>query len=202
MGSMGRPAQISRDAVLRASLAIADSAGLDAVTMQAVARRLGVTPMALYRHVAGKTDLLDALVEGLLTEFPRLEGDLPPGERLRALGRGVREVARRHPSLFPLLLQRPAATPGSRRVRDAVRAALEETGLGAEQARRAERLLSTVVLGFAASEAAGRFRDHPRSVIDEDFACLERVIGQVLEDLRRPGYGPALPRRGRRGEHS
>ena len=38
-------------------------------------------------------------------------------------------------------------------------------------------------IDFAASEAAGRFRDHPPDVIDEDFACLERVIGQVLEDL-------------------
>jgi AcrR family transcriptional regulator len=180
---MGRPAQISRDAVLRASLAIADSGGLDAVTMQAVARRLGVTPMALYRHVTGKADLLDALVEGLLTEFPLPAEDLPPGERLRALGRGIREVARRHPSLFPLLLQRPATTSASRRVRDAVCAALEEAGLGPAQARQAERLLSTVILGFAASEAAGRFRDHPRRVIDQDFACLERVIGQVLEDL-------------------
>ena len=182
---MGRHAQISRDAVLRASMAIADADGLEAVTMQAVARRLGVTPMALYRHVASKADLLDALVEGLLTEFPLPAGDLPPRDRLRALGRGIREVARRHPNLFPLLLQRPATTPESRRVRDAVCAALEETGLGAAQARRAERLLSTVVLGFAASEAAGRFRGHPLDVIDQDFACLERVIGQVLADLGR-----------------
>jgi AcrR family transcriptional regulator len=190
---MGRPAQISRDEVLQASLAIADAEGLDAVTMQAVARRLGVTPMALYRHVASKADLLDALVEGLLTEFSLPAGDLPPAERLRAMGRSIREVARRHPSLFPLLLQRPAVTPESRRVRDSVCAALEEAGLGAAQARQAERLLSTVVLGFATSEAAGRFRNHPRSVIDQDFACLERVIGQVLEDLARRPADTALP---------
>lgn len=182
---MGRPALISRDAVLRASLAIADADGLDAVTMQAVGRRLGVTPMALYRHVSSKADLLDALVESLLTEFSLPAGDLPPAERLRALGRSIREVARRHPSLFPLLLQRPAITPESRRVRDSVCAALEEAGLGAAQARQAERLLSTIVFGFAASEAAGRFRNHPPSVIDQDFACLERVIGKVLEDLTR-----------------
>src|SRR5260370_25800535 len=103
MGSMGRPAQISRDAVLRASLAIADSAGLDAVTMQAVARRLGVTPMALYRHVAGKTHLLDALGEGLLTEFPRLEGDPPPRGPLPAPRPGARQGARRPPRPVPLL---------------------------------------------------------------------------------------------------
>src|SRR5262249_58475082 len=74
MLGMGRPAQISREDVLRASMAIADSGGLGAVTMQAVARRLGGTPMALYRHVANKADLLDPLVQGLLTEVPP-----PPG---------------------------------------------------------------------------------------------------------------------------
>jgi Bacterial regulatory proteins, tetR family len=56
---VGRTAQISRAAILSAGLAIADEHGLSAVTMQAVARRLRVTPMALYRHVANKDDLLD-----------------------------------------------------------------------------------------------------------------------------------------------
>lgn len=42
---------------------MADEKGIEALTMAAVAERLGVTPMALYRHVAYKTDLLDGLVE-------------------------------------------------------------------------------------------------------------------------------------------
>ena len=92
-------------------------------------------------------------------------------------------MARRHPAVFPLLLQRPANTPESRRVRDSVVAALEEAGLDPEAARRAERLVSTVILGFAASEAGGRVRGHSRKVLDDDFACLEQVIGHVLQDV-------------------
>jgi len=49
--------------VLDAALALADESGLGAVTMHAVATRLGVTPMALYRHVGDKAALLDGLVE-------------------------------------------------------------------------------------------------------------------------------------------
>ena len=177
---MGRRAQISRDAVVQAAMAVADAEGLEALTMQAVAARLGVTPMALYRHVQDKADLLDQLVEALLTEFPLPPTDLPWDERLRALGRSIRAVARRHPAVFPLLLQRPATTPESRRVRDAVCAGLEEAGFEPEAAKRAERLISTAILGFAASEAAGRFRGHSRKVIDEDFACLEQAIGRAL----------------------
>ena len=52
---------------------------------------------------------------------------------------------------------------------------------------RAERLISTAVLGFAASEASGRFRQHDQSVIDADFAELLRWFRLVLGPARPPG---------------
>jgi AcrR family transcriptional regulator len=172
---VGRAAQISREAVLAAALRLADEHGLEAVTMHAVAERLRVTPMALYRHVDDKNALLDGLVELLLTEQ-----SLPRGgrwdERLVALADAIRDTARRHPAVFPLLLTRPAVTPAARVVRDAVQSALREGGLPETEVARAERLVSTAVLGFAASEAAGRFREHDQSVIDADFAELIRWL--------------------------
>ena len=83
---MGRPPQISRPAIVEASLAIADERGLAGLTMHAVAQRLGVTPMALYRHVDDKADLLDSVVEALLTELPLPRAELPWEQRLRWLG--------------------------------------------------------------------------------------------------------------------
>jgi AcrR family transcriptional regulator len=177
---MGRIAQISRPAVLAAALRLADEQGLAAVTMHAVARVLGVTPMALYRHVADKDALLDGLVELLLTEYPRPPAELPWDERLITLADGIRTTARRHPAVFPLLLTRPAVTPAARAARDTVQAALREGGLPEGEVARAERLISTAVLGFAASEAAGRFRQHDQSVIDEDFAELLRWLRRSL----------------------
>jgi AcrR family transcriptional regulator len=148
--------------------------------MHAVARSLGVTPMALYRHVADKDALLDGLVELLLTEYPRPAAEGRWDERLVALADGIRATARRHPAVFPLLLTRPAVTPAARAARDAVQAALREGGLSGPEAARAERLISTAVLGFAASEAAGRFRHHDQSVLDEDFAELLRWLRRAL----------------------
>ena len=177
---MGRAAQISRAAVLDAALRLADEQGLAAVTMHAVARSLRVTPMALYRHVADKDALLDGLVELLLTEYPQPAAEGRWDERLVALADGIRATARRHPAVFPLLLTRSALTPAARAARDAVQAALREGGLSHLEAARAERLISTAVLGFAASEAAGRFRHHDQSVIDGDFAELMRWLRRVL----------------------
>jgi AcrR family transcriptional regulator len=172
---VGRAPRISREAVLAAALTLADERGLEAVTMHAVAKVLHVTPMALYRHVDDKDALLDGLVELLLTEYP-----LPSAgkwdERLVALAAGIRATARRHPAVFPLLLTRPAVTPTARQVRDAVQSALREGGLPEAEIGRAERLMSTAVLGFAASEAAGRFRHHDQAVVDADFAELLRWL--------------------------
>ena len=176
---MGRAPQISREAVLAAALGLADEQGLEAVTMHAVASRLRVTPMALYRHVDDKNALLDGLVELLLTEY----SPSPAGrwdERLTGLATGIRDTARRHPAVFPLLLTRPAVTPAARVVRDAVQSALRAGGLPETQVAQAERLISTAVLGFAVSEAAGRFGQHDQSVIDADFAELLRWLRRAL----------------------
>jgi AcrR family transcriptional regulator len=181
---VGRAAQISREAVLAAALRLADADGLDAVTMHAVARQLRVTPMALYRHVDDKNALLDGLVEVLLGECPVPPPSTPWDERLTALAAGIRDVARRHPTTFPLLLTRPAVTPAARAARDAVHAALRAGGLPEGEVARAERLISTAVLGFAVSEATGRFRQHDQPVVDADFAELLRWLRLALETSR------------------
>jgi AcrR family transcriptional regulator len=178
---MGRPARIDRAQVLAAALALADELGLEALTMARLAERLGVTPMALYRHVANKAGLLDGVVELLLTEFPPPPEELSWPDRLTMLAGHIRASARRHPTVFPLLLQRPAATPEALRTRDAVYQALGEAGVPENRVAQVERLVSTAVLGFAVSEATGRFRHHPGGQIDADFDALRGLLRQFIE---------------------
>ncbi len=160
---------------------MADEQGLDAVTMAGVAERLGVTPMALYRHVANKADLLDGVVELLLTEFPPPPSVLPWPERLSTLAANIRTSARRHPSVFPLLLQRPATTVEARRTREAVYLALSEAGVPEDRTGQVERLVSTAILGFAVSEVSGRFRHHTRRQLDADFGVLQTLLAAFIE---------------------
>jgi AcrR family transcriptional regulator len=171
---------LSREQVLDATLALAEERGLDAVSMREVARRLGVTPMALYRHVGDKQALLDGVVERLLDELPEPDASLPAEERLRVLARALRETAGRHPDAFLMLLRRPATTPASLRARERVYAALREAGVPADLVPRVERLLSTFMLGFAASEAGGRFGQHAPEVLDEDLAWAEGLLRGAL----------------------
>ncbi len=149
--------------------------------MAGVAERLGVTPMALYRHVSNKADLLDGLVELLLTEFPPPPTELSWPERLSMLAKNIRASAHRHPSVFPLLLQRPATTADARRTRSAVYVSLGDAGVPEDRIAQVERLISTAVLGFAVSEVGGRFRSHSRRQLDDDFAALQALLAAFIQ---------------------
>ena len=169
--------RLSRRTVLDATLALATEEGLSAVTMRAVARRLNVTPMALYRHVDGKQGLLDGLVERLLEEIQLPEPDLDWRQQLHDLGVSMRATACRHPDLFVLLFQRRAVTERAVAPRRAVYRALRDAGMAEDAIPRAERLLSTFILGFAASEANGRLADVDP---DADMATAEELIAELI----------------------
>jgi AcrR family transcriptional regulator len=64
-----RRARLDRDRVLRAAVALADEAGIGALSMRSLARELGVVPMALYKHVADKEELLDGMVDVIVGEI-------------------------------------------------------------------------------------------------------------------------------------
>jgi AcrR family transcriptional regulator len=178
---VSRLRQIDRAGVLQAALVVADECGLDGLTMHRVAERLAVTPMALYRHVANKADLLDGLVEQLLDEITSSD-TTTEADQLMAAGQAVRTVARRHPTVFPLLLQRPASTPAALRARDRVYEALRNHGIAEKDVARVERLVSTTILGFAASEVSGRFEAHSRKEMDADFSALTAMIRAGLSE--------------------
>ncbi|TCR15116.1 TetR/AcrR family transcriptional regulator [Streptomyces sp. BK205] len=154
-----------REEILDAALAIADERGLEAVSMRALAERVGVTPMALYRHVKDKAALLDGMVGRLLSALlptdggdGALAGEEPTwDQRLDALAHACRAVTQRHPWAAHLLFSRPAVTPDAVRAVDIIYLALVEAGVPESEVPRLERLISTFVIGFAASEASGRF---------------------------------------------
>ncbi len=148
---------LTRDRLLDAALAVAERDGLERLSMRQLARELDVSPMALYRHVTNKEDLLDGLIERLLGQLRLPDDALGWEQRLRVLAAELRALAHRHPGLFGLLLRRRAVGAQATRPREIALRALRDGGLDPEAAARRERLLSTVIMGFALSEVAGRF---------------------------------------------
>jgi AcrR family transcriptional regulator len=170
-----------RARILDEAMALADQEGLDGLTMRGLARRLGVTPMALYPHVGTREELLDSLLGRLLEEMP-----LPSGgdwrERLTELARSLRRLAHRHPGCFPLIFARPAVSPRTIAVVEFIFQALLEAGIPDAEIARVERLISTFVLGYALSEVSGRFSagrltpaDRRAQLPDEEIPAHRRL---------------------------
>ncbi|GAA3884875.1 GntR family transcriptional regulator [Saccharothrix violaceirubra] len=112
-----RPAaeDLTRTRVVRAAVEIADAEGLAALSMRGIAARLGVAPMSIYRHVAGKDDLVLLMADAVLSELRLPAGpDAPQGwrPRLELAARMLWRVHRAHPWLAHLgPLTRPTLIP-------------------------------------------------------------------------------------------
>ncbi|GAA1646296.1 TetR/AcrR family transcriptional regulator C-terminal domain-containing protein [Nonomuraea maheshkhaliensis] len=171
--------------ILDAALAIADERGLDALSMRAVAERVGVTPMALYGYFRNKGELLDALVGRLLAGLTPSEAAGTWQERLSEIAQATRRLAREHRAVFPLLLFRASVTPDGVRVVDLIYQALLDAGVPEADVPRIERLVSTFVLGFAISEVNGRFSsasDETRTRRGAELPAHRRLAGQLAVD--------------------
>ena len=59
--TVGRPARLTREALTRAAVRVADAEGLAAVTMRSIASELGTGGGSLYRHVTGRDELVDLI---------------------------------------------------------------------------------------------------------------------------------------------
>mgnify|MGYP001370541539 CR=1 FL=1 len=94
--STPRRSRLNRAKVLEAAVALADEVGIEALSMRRLAEELGVAPMALYKHVADKEDLLDGMVEVIVREIdPQATGEnWKNAIRLRVLS--ARHTLQRH----------------------------------------------------------------------------------------------------------
>lgn len=88
---------LNRQRVLHAGVALADEVGAEALSMRRLAEQLGVVPMALYKHVANKQELLDGMVDLLIAEIAEPEAGLEWKQAVRARVLAARHALQRHP---------------------------------------------------------------------------------------------------------
>jgi AcrR family transcriptional regulator len=187
--------QLTRERVLDAALAVADEGGLAGLTIRSLAGRLGTKPMSLYHYVAGKDEILDALVDVVFAEIevPAMTGDWRAEMARRA--RSAREVLRRHPWAIALLESRTAPGPASLRHHDATIGALRAGGFTIVQTAHAYAVLDAFVYGFAVQEASLPFEgpDGAAQVAEPIMALMAtgeypHLVEFAREHALLPGY--------------
>lgn len=131
---MAAQRRLNRDELIATALAVADSEGLDAVTLRRVAQQHDVTPMALYRHFPDKEGLLDAIAERLFADVRVPEpDDRPWHEQMHDVLGGILAALRPHPNATTLLFNRVLSCEPGLDLAERVLGLLADGGLSTEQ---------------------------------------------------------------------
>jgi DNA-binding transcriptional regulator YhcF (GntR family) len=151
----GRRQTLTRGRIVAEAIAIADAEGLDALSMRRLATALDVGPMTLYRHVAGKDELVYAMVRELMAAHPLpAAGPGPWRPALELVCRLQWHVYRAHHWLAGLMsTTRPMLAPEAMAHSEWVLRALHGLGLPAEEVAREALTLPAFVRGMALSMA-------------------------------------------------
>ncbi|WP_404953947.1 TetR/AcrR family transcriptional regulator [Streptomyces sp. 147326] len=189
-GRRGPRQGLSVDAVVRAATALADEEGLAALTMRALAQRLGVTPMTLYTYVPGKAELLDLMLDAAYGHMDRRA--VAPGEpwrvRVARVADDNRDLFDRHPWIADLAVTRPPLGPGVIGKYEYELAAFE--GIGLTDVEMDAGL--THLLGFVHAHALAAADDaaHNSRQSQEDWwAVSAPLLERVLDPERYPLAG-------------
>jgi AcrR family transcriptional regulator len=187
---------LSRKRVLRAAIAHADKRGLEELSMRKLADVLQVAPMALYRHVANKDDLIDAMIDIVFTEIesPAHDADWRTAMRQRALS--VRDALVRHRWAIGLMESRLHPGPANLRHHDAVLGNLRASGFSVEMAAHAYSVLDSYIYGFALTKMNLPFGDGRGDVPDIAESMLEpfpdnaypNLVEFITDHAMKPGY--------------
>ncbi len=143
---------LTREAVVARALEIGNVEGLEAVSLRRLAQELGVTPMALYRHVRDKQDLINAMTEVVLGGIDPIAGfgpELSWTEGLRLAIDNYKEQLDARPLALPLSIAYTGDGPPSFwRVLEQLLAILLEAGFARREAIVLIRMISNLLAGY------------------------------------------------------
>jgi AcrR family transcriptional regulator len=187
-------ARLTRERVQRAAIVAADAGGLEALTMRKLADVLEVAPMALYRHVANKDDLIDGMVDIVFGEvgLPLSGANWRTAMRQRAIS--LRDVLMRHRWAIGIMESRTNPGPATLRHHDAVLGSLRAAGFSVAMAAHAYSVLDSYIYGFALTRMNLPFG--PDDVAEMAEAMLQpfpaneypNMVEILTEHVMKPGY--------------
>lgn len=145
---------LSRDRVLLAALDLADSSGVEAVTMRRLGEDLGFEAMSLYRYVANKDDLFDGMLDLVLGEWQQPDAQGEWQEAIRVSAESVHAALRRHPWAARLLMTGAHLRPERLLYMERLLGRLRDAGFDPDTTYHVYHLLDGYIFGFSLWEIA------------------------------------------------
>jgi AcrR family transcriptional regulator len=186
---------LSRERVLKGALEVADTEGVGSLTMRLLAEHLGVKPMALYHHVANKSEIIDGIVDLVFSEIELPSTSRPWRSEMERRASSARQVLRRHPWAIALMQSRTRPGPATLQHHNAVIGALRGAGFSLPMTAHAYALLDSYIYGFALSEASLPING-PETVAEVAESMMLQYLARdypylsefSTEHILKPGY--------------
>ena len=147
----GAPARepLTKERILQAAVALADESGVDSLSMRRIALELGVVPMALYKHVANKDEMLDGMVDVVVGEIDPLLEDADWKTTMRERVLSARRALLRHPWASQVIESRTNPTPMVIGYMDSMIGILRKGAFSIDLTHHAMHAMGSRLLGFS-----------------------------------------------------
>ena len=190
---------LSKERVLDAAVALADAQGVEGLSMRKLAQELGVVPMALYKHVANKDELLDGMVDLVVGEIDPPAGGTDWKAAMRRRVLSARAALLRHPWASRVMESRSSPTPAVLAYMDSMIGMFRAGGFTIDLTHHAMHAMGSRLLGFSQElfddtadvgpgmdaetlrELAGRF-PHVTELVVAITHDQASVVGQGCDD--------------------
>jgi AcrR family transcriptional regulator len=187
-----RRVPLSRDQVVRAAVALADASGIESLTMRALARELEVAPMALYKHVGNKEELVDGMIDVVFSEvqFPSTGMDWKTAMWQRAMS--MRDALLRHRWAIGWMESRRRPGPANLQHHNAVMQSLREGGFSFRMAIHAYNAMDSYIYGSLLQQKSLPFETPEESAemvaeimappsLTEEYPYLAEVVAELAK---------------------
>ena len=192
----GQRRGLTRQQIVEVALEIGDREGLDAVSVRRIAAELGVTSMALYRHVHDKNDLISAMLEAVMADVDLTVGILPTmawQDQVRRLLRNAAEGHTARPVVLPLqIAYQGPLTPTIARPLESMLSILLDAGFSPEDAVSLARRTMLLLAGLLLLSGPGPAASMP----EPELEMLRRRSELMLLELPEEQY-PIMRRHAR-----
>jgi AcrR family transcriptional regulator len=187
-------APLNRERVLHAALALADSGGIDSLSMRKLGQELQVEAMSLYNHVANKDDILDGIVDLVFSEIalPSDSSNWNIAMRERAIS--AHEALLRHPWAPSLMQSRTKPGPATMRHHDSVLGSLRKAGFTLVLAAHAVSVIDGYVYGFALQQiniplqSREQVAEVGENILRQLAGAYPYLAEMITDHAMKPGY--------------
>jgi AcrR family transcriptional regulator len=179
---------LSRERILGTAVALADQGGVESLTMRKIALELGVVPMALYKHVANKDELLDGMVDVVVGEIdpPVVGTDWKATIRERVLS--ARRALLRHPWASQVIESRTDPTPAVIEYMDSMIGIFRGGGFSIDLTHHTMHAMGSRLLGFSqelfddTSGDGAEIQELQRQWMAERYPHITEMVATISHD--------------------